>query len=104
MSEAAELGSGGGLEGQGTEQSREHTDAGVADQALDRGLALAARAAALGIELRALGSDAWLLRHARGGDIGAVRGHGPLLAAIAAFEAPSRDVLSLIAQRVRRAA
>jgi len=79
----------GVIEGQTAEQSREYADVAGVDQALDRDLALAARAATLGIELRALGSDAWLLRHARGGDIGAVRGHGPLLAAIAAFEAPS---------------
>jgi hypothetical protein len=63
-----------------------------------------ARAARLGLEVRALEGGAWLLCRQRGAAIGVVRGRGALLASLAAFEAPHRDVLSLIAQRVGRAA
>lgn len=59
-----------------------------------------ARAALLGIEARPIGPDVWLLRHARGADIGVVRGLPALDAAVAGFEAAHRDVAELV-QRMR---
>lgn len=55
-----------------------------------------ARAALLGIEVRRIGADTWLLRHARGADIGIVRGLAALDAAVAGFEAAQRDVAELV--------
>lgn len=60
MSEAAELGSGGGLEGQTTEQSREHTDGAAADQARKADATLIARAALAGVELVRLADGTWI--------------------------------------------
>ena len=62
-----------------------------------------ARAALLGIEARPLTDGAWLLRHARGADIGIVHGIGALTAAVAGFEAACSDVRALM-QRMRRSA
>ena len=55
-----------------------------------------ARAALLGIEARPIAPDSWLLRHARGADIGIVRGLPALVAAVAGFEAAHRDVAELV--------
>ena len=55
-----------------------------------------ARAALLGIECRAIGPNAWLLRHAHGACIGAVHGAEALAAAVAGFELARNDVLELI--------
>lgn len=62
-----------------------------------------ARAALLGIEARQIGADAWLLRHARGAEIGIVRGLPALVAAVAGVEAAHDDVRELV-QRMRRPA
>lgn len=59
-----------------------------------------ARAALLGIEARQIAPDAWLLRHARGADVGIVRGLPALDAAVSGFEAAHRDVAELV-QRMR---
>lgn len=59
-----------------------------------------ARAALLGIEVRPIAPDAWLLRHASGADIGIVRGLPALDEAVAGFEAAHRDVAELV-QRMR---
>lgn len=61
-----------------------------------------ARAALLGIEVRQIDGGAWLLRHAFGADIGIVRGLPALAAAVAGFEAATRDVRELV-QRMRSA-
>lgn len=55
-----------------------------------------ARATLLGIECRAIGPSAWLLRHAHGACIGAVHGAEALAAAVAGFEHARDDVLELI--------
>lgn len=65
MDEAAELGSGGGLEGQTTEQSPQHTGAGHAAQLTEgqRRKAEAtriARAALAGVELVRLADGTWI--------------------------------------------
>lgn len=61
----------------------------------------AARAALLGIEVLPLPGGAWHLRHARGADIGIVRGLQSLVAAVAGFEAARHDVQEMI-QHMRR--
>lgn len=62
-----------------------------------------ARAALLGIEVHQIEGGAWLLRHARGASIGAVRGLAALDAAVGGFEAVQRDMRELV-QRMRGAA
>ena len=57
-------------------------------------------AAFLGIECHAVGPDIWMLRHARGGDIGVVHGVSALVAAVGGFEAANNDVRRLV-QRMR---
>ena len=59
-----------------------------------------AKAACLGIECHLIGVDIWLLRHARGADIGVVHGLGALVAAVGGFEAATNDVRQLV-QRMR---
>lgn len=61
-----------------------------------------ATAACLGIECHAVGPDIWVLRHARGGDIGMVQGAGALVAAVGGFMAATEDVRALV-QRMRGA-
>ena len=61
-----------------------------------------ATAACLGIECRAVGPDIWVLRHARGGDIGMVQGTGALVAAVGGFMGATEDVSALV-QRMRGA-
>jgi hypothetical protein len=57
-----------------------------------------ARAALLGIEAHRLADGAWLLRHARGADIGTVHGLDALAAAVAGFEAAQRGAAELVAR------
>ena len=59
-----------------------------------------AKAACLGIECHLIGVATWLLRHARGADIGVVHGLGALVAAVGGFEAATNDVRQLV-QRMR---
>ena len=59
-----------------------------------------AKAACHGIECHLIGVDTWLLRHARGADIGVVHGLGALVAAVGGFEAATNDVRQLV-QRMR---
>ncbi|MFT3818331.1 MAG: hypothetical protein QM750_11965 [Rubrivivax sp.] len=94
----------GVIEGQEAEQSTQYAASAGAtqDRALDARLTVLA--AHLGIELRALDSDGWLLRHAGGASIGVVRGGDAVGAALAGFEAARNDVLALIARRAGRAA
>lgn len=61
-----------------------------------------ARAALLGIEARRVAVGAWLLCHARGGEIGIVRGIAALEAAVRGFEAARDDVADLV-RRIRGA-
>ena len=89
--EARELG-GGGLQEQGTTDSLD-CDAKLIDTAI-------ARAALLGIEVHQIDGGAWLMRHARGACIGAVRSLDALDAAIGGFEAAQHDVRELV-QRMR---
>ena len=72
------------------------------DFAAKRIVTATARVALLGIEVRALDDGAWLLRHAFGADIGIVHGEHALVAAVAGFEAATRDVRELV-QRMRSA-
>jgi hypothetical protein len=65
------------------------------DSAKDEATAVA-RAALLGIEVYSTGPAVWKLRHARGADIGVVRGHQALAAAVAGFEAAHHDVAMLV--------
>ena len=58
-----------------------------------------ARAALLGIEARPVLGGAWLLRHARGADIGTVHGIEALEAAVRGFESARDDVRALV-QRI----
>ena len=62
-----------------------------------------ARAALLGIEVHGIGAGAWLMRHARGAEIGAVRGTAALEAAVRGFESARDDVRALV-QRLGSAA
>lgn len=55
-----------------------------------------ARAALLGIEARRVPAGAWLLRHARGADIGTVHGIEALEAAVRGFESARDDVRALV--------
>lgn len=55
-----------------------------------------ATAACLGIECHAVGRDRWLLRHARGTDIGVVQGPGALIAAVGGFVSATDDVRALV--------
>jgi hypothetical protein len=65
------------------------------DSAKEEATAIA-RAAILGIEAYSVGLAVWKLRHARGADIGIVRGHQALAAAVAGFESAHHDVARLV--------
>jgi hypothetical protein len=84
-----------GVEGDRTADSGDYAEKLIATAA--------ARAALLGIEVHQLGGGAWLLRHASGANIGAVRGLAALDAALGGFEAAQHDVRELV-QRMRGAA
>ena len=74
------------------------TNTNDADSAAKLIATVTARAALLGIEARPIDADTWLLRHARGADIGIVCGLAALDAAVAGFEAAQRDVAELVQQ------
>lgn len=75
---------------------RAETKSNAVDCAAKLIATVTARAALLGIEVRPIDADTWLLRHARGADIGIVRGLAALDAAVAGFEAAQRDVAELV--------
>lgn len=91
--EAAKLGSVGGFKEQGKADSRDCAEVDDARKLIDTATA---RAALMGIEARELEPGAWLLHHANGATIGAVRGLQALTAAVAGFEAAAADVRELV--------
>ena len=90
------LAGGAGVEVQGTADSP--------DSAAKLIATATARAALLGIEVHEIDAGAWLLSHARGGDIGTVRGLAALDDAIGGFESALTDVRDLVQRMMRGAA
>ena len=88
---------------QGIREAQEVSPDCAADADQSHVAAAVARAALLGIEVHGIGAGAWLMRHARGAEIGAVRGTAALEAAVRGFESARDDVRALV-QRLGSAA
>jgi hypothetical protein len=93
--DAPERANGRGVKLQGTADSSDCADVEAECKLI---ATCAARAALLGIEVRELRGGAWLLQHASGASIGAVRGQQGLSSAVAGFEAARNDVAVLVRQ------
>lgn len=85
-----------GSRGQGTADGSDCASTTEARKLISTAIA---RAALLGIEVCELAGGAWLLRTARGADIGTVRDVRTLAAAISGFEAARDDVRGLVQRK-----